>query len=101
MIFDEWGRILGVSESTFKKIVLKYALEEFGMVLTEKQKKVGTKMQQMRENLIKKIGKDDNAKLFKKTITMNNLKGNESNKRTYVRPSDLLLKFGSIQHFLP
>lgn len=32
IIFDEWGRILGVSMRTFDKLILKGALDEFGMV---------------------------------------------------------------------
>lgn len=32
LIFDEWGRILGVSMKTFDKLILKGALEEFGLV---------------------------------------------------------------------
>lgn len=32
LIFDEWGRILGVSMRTFDKLVLKGALDEFGLV---------------------------------------------------------------------
>lgn len=32
LIFDEWGRILGVSLRTFDKLILKGALDEFGMV---------------------------------------------------------------------
>lgn len=31
LIFDEWGRILGVTERTFNRIILKHALNEFGM----------------------------------------------------------------------
>jgi hypothetical protein len=31
LIFDEWGRIIGVSERTFNRIILKHALAEFGM----------------------------------------------------------------------
>jgi hypothetical protein len=42
IIFDEWGRILGVSEKTFNRIILKNALQEFGMVNSEitKDKKI-------------------------------------------------------------
>ena len=32
IIFDEWGRILGVSETNFNRIIIKNALQEFGVV---------------------------------------------------------------------
>ena len=35
IIFDEWGRILGVSETNFNRIILKNALQEFGLVNSE------------------------------------------------------------------
>jgi len=32
LIFDEWGRILGVSLRMFDKLITKGALDEFGMI---------------------------------------------------------------------
>lgn len=39
LIFDEWGRILGVSEKTFNRLIMKNALSEFGMSVIEDHKR--------------------------------------------------------------
>jgi hypothetical protein len=31
LIFDEWGRILGITQKLFKQMIVKGALEEFGL----------------------------------------------------------------------
>ena len=98
LIFDEWGRILGVSERTFSRIILKHALQEFGMVHQAEKKDKVSKKKVLQEKLADKIAQDSNAKLFKKAITaFQKERKKEEVKRTYVRPSDIVTKFGSIQ----
>lgn len=70
LIFDEWGRILGVSLRTFDKLILKGALDEFGMVQFKTINFKTDKMGHLKNALINKIARDDNAKLFKKTLTI-------------------------------
>ncbi|CAK87816.1 unnamed protein product (macronuclear) [Paramecium tetraurelia] len=103
LIFDEWGRILGVSMHTFDKLILKGALDEFGMVQYKSVNAKFQKLGNLKNALLHKIARDDNAKLFKKTITMHQKQSTTKSqlKRTYQKPSDILLQFGSIQHFLP
>ncbi|CAD8191885.1 unnamed protein product [Paramecium pentaurelia] len=103
LIFDEWGRILGVSMHTFDKLILKGALDEFGIVQYKSVNQKFEKLGNLKNALLNKIARDDNAKLFKKTITMHQKQSTTKSqiKRTYQKPSDILLQFGSIQHFLP
>lgn len=35
IIFDEWGRIIGVSERVFKRVMVKGALLEFGELINQ------------------------------------------------------------------
>lgn len=75
LIFDEWGRILGVTEKLFKLLIVKGSLEEFGIHMgkggyTDKKLKVD-RQEQQKQNFIQKIAHDDKASLFKKAITTN------------------------------
>ncbi|CAD8195012.1 unnamed protein product [Paramecium octaurelia] len=103
LIFDEWGRILGVSMRTFDKLILKGALDEFGMVQYKSIHQKLDKLGNLKNNLMNKIAKDDHAKLFKKTLTVHQKQSTTRSqvRRTYQKPSDILLQFGSVQHFLP
>lgn len=106
LIFDEWGRILGISEKTFNRIIMKDALSEFGMsVIEDHKRKKEKKLQELQDKVISKIAQDNKANLFKRALTAANKdkekQHHDAPKRTYIKPSDIILKFGSIQHFIP
>ncbi|CAK70639.1 unnamed protein product (macronuclear) [Paramecium tetraurelia] len=101
LIFDQWVRILGVSLHTFDKLILKGALDEFGMVQYKSVNQKMEKLGHLKNALLHNIARDKNAKLFKKTITTHQKLGTTKFqlKRTYQKPSDILLQFGSWKNY--